>query len=225
MPPRLPSVRAAAPGSRSSAWLAAAATAALAALTTVVVAVDRLPGERRLLRAGAVAPDGTAATWWQVVSDATGTAPLLAVAAMGCVVLVAARQHASAFFLAVSGVGVAVLTPLLKALVGRERPGVVALPADLSPSYPSGHTAMTAAVLGAAVVVLARRVSARTRAVVVAGTALLLVVVAASQLALARHFPSDLVAGWLLAAAWLGVLSAGRPWLARRLEGAAAARG
>jgi undecaprenyl-diphosphatase len=43
----------------------------------------------------------------------------------------------------------------------------------------------------------------------------LLVVVAVSQLALAHHYPSDVIAGWLLAGAWVAVVLAGRGAAAR----------
>jgi membrane-associated phospholipid phosphatase len=46
-------------------------------------------------------------------------------------------------------------------------------------------------------------------------SAVLLFVVAAAQLALARHYPSDLAAGWLLAGAWVSLLLAGRSAAAR----------
>ena len=190
-----------------------------------MAAAGGLPGERRLLRALVVEPDGAAASWWQVVSDATGTAPMLAVCAVGTAVLVAARQQASAAALLVTGAGTALLTPLLKQVVDRDRPAVAARAGDLSPSYPSGHAAMSAAVLGAAAVVLAARTAGRQRAVVLGVVLSLVALVAASQLALGRHHPSDLVAGWLLAGALLAAVS-GLPHRRSRAPGrGAAARG
>lgn len=210
---------------RKSAVTAALLTTLLGVLTAVVATADPLPGEWWLMRAAVVDPDGSAAFWWQVVSDATGTAPLLAVLAVGVAVLVTARQLASAAYLVAAGGGTALLSLLLKRVVGRERPDVVALAGDLSPSYPSGHAAVSAAVLGAAAAVLVTRTPPRQRQVVLAVAVVLLALVAASQLALGRHHPSDLVAGWLLAGAWLAAVSSLRPRPSQAPARPAAARG
>lgn len=87
----------------------------------------------------------------------------------------------------------------LKRLVDRPRPEL--LPPDLevsSLSFPSGHAAATAAVVVA--VVLTVR-GTRLLVLAAAAGALLVGGTAAAQLALGLHRPSDIVGGWLWAAA------------------------
>jgi membrane-associated phospholipid phosphatase len=137
----------------------------------------------------------------RVVSDLTELGPLAAVALVVLVVLLALRRWADAAFF-VAGIGVVwAVNPLLKELVGRSRPDLWPLPADVSEySFPSGHAANTAALVGALVLILHGRLRA-----VLLGAAVLLVV-GWSQLALGRHYPSDVMAGWLWALAWVGLL-------------------
>jgi undecaprenyl-diphosphatase len=142
--------------------------------------------------------DATAA---QFVSDVTELEPLAAVAVVVLVALLVLRRWTdAAYFVAAAGVVWAV-NPLLKDLVGRSRPDLWPSPPDVSEySFPSGHAANTAALVGALVLILHRRLPA-----VLLGAAVLLVV-GWSQLALGRHYPTDVLAGWLWALAWVGVL-------------------
>lgn len=142
--------------------------------------------------------DTTAA---RVVSDLTELGPLAAVAVVVLVVLLVLRRWVDAAFF-VAGIGVVwAVNPLLKELVGRSRPDLWPLPADVSAySFPSGHAANTAALVGALVLIVRRGLPA-----VLLGAALLLVV-GWAQLALGRHYPSDVLAGWVWALAWVGAL-------------------
>jgi membrane-associated phospholipid phosphatase len=137
----------------------------------------------------------------RLISDLTELRPLGAVALVVLVALLALRRWTDAAFFA-AGIGVVwAVNPLLKELVGRSRPDLWPLPPDVSEySFPSGHAANTAALVGALVLILHRRLPA-----VVLGVA---VVLAAgwAQLALGRHYPTDVLAGWVWALAWVGVL-------------------
>ncbi|MGW1342075.1 phosphatase PAP2 family protein [Kribbella sp. NPDC002412] len=135
----------------------------------------------------------------QAVSDLTELEPLAAVALVVLVVLLVLRRWRDAIFFT-AGVGVVwAVNPLLKELVGRSRPDLWPLPPDVSEySFPSGHAANTAALVGA-LVLMVRRLP-----VVLLGAAVLLLV-GWSQLALGRHYPTDILAGWLWALAWVGV--------------------
>lgn len=204
-------------------WVSASCTAAFAGLTVPVLVVDGpLPGEAALVRRLVVHPDSAARSWWEALSAGTDTGPLLAVTVVVAVVLAAVRRPDLAGRTVVGVLGVALVYPLAKALVDRERPSAVGLAADVSAgAYPSGHAAVTAAVAGAFAAAVAGAFAGappahRSRAApafplavaAVGGGALLLV--AAGQLALGRHYPSDLVAGWLLAGSWLGLVQAVR---------------
>jgi undecaprenyl-diphosphatase len=108
--------------------------------------------------------------------------------------------------------------PLLKELFARPRPDLMPVPGDVSRySFPAGH-AVAAAALSAALLVIASPL-VRRRLLPVA--AFVLALVGFAELYLGRHYPTDLVGGWALAAAWaLGVaaLSQREPF-GRRLDG------
>jgi undecaprenyl-diphosphatase len=102
------------------------------------------------------------------------------------------------------GLGVAIaLNPVFKEIVGRSRPDVWASPESTSRySFPSGHAAGTAALVGGLVMM----VGPERRRLALAIGAVVLGVVGFSRLAVGVHYPSDLVAGWLWAGAWTTLL-------------------
>jgi undecaprenyl-diphosphatase len=141
--------------------------------------------------------DSTAA---RAVNDASELGPLAAVGIVVLVVLLVRRRWRDVLFFAAAVGVVWAVNPLLKEFVGRSRPDLWPLPADVSEySFPSGHAANAAALVGA-LALLVRRLP-----VVLLGAALLLVV-GWSQLALGRHYPTDVLAGWVWALAWVVVL-------------------
>jgi undecaprenyl-diphosphatase len=204
------------------AVVAAALAGSFVALTVAVLARDPLPGETRVLEAVHADPGSRAAHAWQAVSDATDLLPLAVVAVVGLAVLVTLRRRGDAALLAAALLVVAAVNPLLKLVVQRDRPDLLAATADVSRyGYPSGHAAHTLALVAGALAVLLPGLGRRGRTVAVGVGVLLLAVVAAAQLALARHYPSDLLAGWLVAGAWAALLVAGRA-AAERLDAARA---
>lgn len=173
---------------------AAAVTAAalFVALSALIATTGSVPGEQRLLQ------EGRAGDALRAVDAATDT-PWLLLAAAALVALLVRHHPRRALLAATSVLGAIALNPLLKQLVDRPRPTVVALE-DVSPlSFPSGHATGTAALALAAVLTAAGtrwlRAAAAAGALLVAGTA-------AAQLLLAHHHPSDLLGGWLWATAW-----------------------
>jgi undecaprenyl-diphosphatase len=197
--------------------LAALAALGLSALAVAVSAVDPLPGEDWLLRALVVADRSAQHDLWAGVARATDLVPLVVVSGASAVVLLVRRRWLAALdLLLVSGVVWAV-NPLLKSAVARPRPDVVDLPSGLSGySFPAGHAANTA-VLALGLLLVAGGSSRRSRWPAVAGAAFVLLA-AYGQLALGRHYPSDLVAGWLLSVAVVaGTVAAG--WSRRTAHG------
>jgi membrane-associated phospholipid phosphatase len=96
---------------------------------------------------------------------------------------------------------------VLKRLVDRRRPDLVPLEDASALALPSGHTAGTAALPLAAVLVVR---GAQRAGVVVVLALLLVLATSAAQLALARHHPSDVLAGWVWATAWTAAVWSGR---------------
>jgi len=149
------------------------------------------------------------------VTDLGGAGASVLVTTLATLFLLIRRHRRLAAYVAVSGIGLAVLVPLTKAVADRARP-VVASPVVDTPgnaSFPSGH-AMTALVTwGVLTLVVLPLVRRRLRPWLIAGALLLVVVIGATRLALGVHFVSDVLAGWALGAAWLAVTTAAfRGW-------------
>jgi undecaprenyl-diphosphatase len=89
---------------------------------------------------------------------------------------------------------------LLKVLFHRPRPEVFfnLVPAETY-SFPSGHSFVPAVYFGLLAVILARGAGARAGVIVLAG------LLGLSRVYLGYHYPSDVLAGWALAAVWLAL--------------------
>ena len=87
-------------------------------------------------------------------------------------------------FLVAVVVGDVVLVNTIKGLLDRVRPTFDPIAESLGPSFPSGHSALAAAFYAAAALVLARRRSPRTRALLAGGAVSLAVAVACSRVLL-----------------------------------------
>jgi membrane-associated phospholipid phosphatase len=103
--------------------------------------------------------------------------------------------------LVVASAAVAALTPLLKPLYARPPPSRIS---GGSYSFPSGHAIATMA-LAAAVVVVLWRTWFRWLALLAAPV--FVAAIGAAVVAEQGHWPSDVLAGWALALAWVAVLS------------------
>jgi undecaprenyl-diphosphatase len=161
--------------------------------------------------------------WFQVsVRDLTalgGTTVmgLLTLSVVGYLVL--RRQYHLVVLVLVTVIGASILTQTLKSAYARPRPELVpGLTGVLHASFPSGHSSGAAAVyltLGSLVARVQRR---RAIEVYVLALAILLtLLVGFSRVYLGVHYPSDVVAGWILGAVWaMLTLLAARLWDARR---------
>ena len=151
---------------------------------------------------------GAAITAWIVLSTLTAG-------------LLIRRRYRLAVYVAVTGLGTAVLSPLLKQLVDRLRPMVdMPVAAAGGPSFPSGHTLAVTIWVGVVLLVLLPVVPPRRRRLVVGIGVALVAVVGLTRIALGVHFASDVLAGWLIGTGWLLVTAtAFRAW--RRHEGLA----
>lgn len=114
------------------------------------------------------------------------------------------RQRASALFLAVAILGGQTLSHLAKSGFSRPRPDLVPHGVDVvTASFPSGHSMMAAVTYLTLAVMLARTESKlRMRAFFVVVAAALAMLVGVSRVYLGVHWPSDVLAGWTLGAAW-----------------------
>ncbi|WP_138760220.1 phosphatase PAP2 family protein [Modestobacter altitudinis] len=143
----------------------------------------------------------------------TGTAVFLHLVLAGFL-WVRGRRRLTCFVVA-SGVGLALIVPLAKALVDRARPVVASPVVDLpsNASFPSGHAMTSLVTWGVLACVLAPGVGPRARPWVFVVASVVVVVVGLTRLALGVHFVTDVLAGWAIGLAWLAACtSAFRVW-------------
>ncbi|WP_028638515.1 diacylglycerol kinase family protein [Nocardioides sp. URHA0032] len=135
-----------------------------------------------------------------VVEDAFGTVGMTILTVVIVVFLLVRGHRRAAFFTAGVMIVTSLATTALKLLVGRGRPGWQNPDEFLhSMSYPSGHASSIAAlggVLAVLVSMFVRRANLRRAAYV--GIVLVVLLVGADRVLLGRHYPSDVVGGYLL---------------------------
>lgn len=149
-----------------------------------------------------------------VISRLGSRAVMSGLVVAAVLMLLIRRRPRLAIYLVVTGAGALVLDPSLKTLVGRLRP-VVDLPVASAPgnSFPSGHALGSMVVYGALTLVFLAAVSPRWRTLFIAVPAVLVFAIGFTRVALGVHYLSDVLAGWLLGAAWLSVTAyAFRVW-------------
>ena len=108
-------------------------------------------------------------------------------------------------FLLTVVLGEVVLVNVIKEALDRVRPAFDPAAASLGPSFPSGHSATAAAAYAAFALVLARRRSQMTRAVIAAGAVGIAAAVATSRVMLGVHWLSDAIAGLAFGWAWFAI--------------------
>jgi len=131
------------------------------------------------------------------------TGLLLVCLAVIVYLLLTKRLRTALFVFAASAGGMA-LGSLLKHVYARPRPTLVPHLVDVtSSSFPSGHATDSALVYLTLAALLARTVPARAVRIYIIGLAILLtLLIGCSRVYLGVHYPSDVVAGWALGAAW-----------------------
>jgi len=151
------------------------------------------------------------ATHWstqllQLVTDLASTPMTIAVIVVVTVVeMIRVPNKWIPPFLITVVVGEVVIVNTVKHLLHRVRPTFNPIAAHLGPSFPSGHSATAAALYAAVALVLARRRSPRTRAMLAGAAAAIAVAVAISRVMLGVHWLSDVIAGLAFGWAWFAV--------------------
>ncbi|WP_245413502.1 phosphatase PAP2 family protein [Mangrovicella endophytica] len=128
------------------------------------------------------------------------------------------RQGGAALFLILAIAGGQVLSTILKTLFARARPDLVPHSTTVfTASFPSGH-AMLSAVTYLTIGTLLMRVEGERRVKIFAMSVAiaLTLLVGISRVYLGVHWPTDVLAGWCIGAAWAMVCWALALWLQRR---------
>jgi undecaprenyl-diphosphatase len=206
------------------ATVAAALLAFFGILDEVVEGEAHAVDERilLLLRNPADTADPIGPPWLEeMVRDVTalgGTAVLTLVTLVVVGYLLMQRQRGAALWVIVAILGGTLVSLGLKGVFDRPRPDLVAhLAAAQGASFPSGHAMLSAVAyltLGALLARLERR--RRAKIYVVSVALALTLLVGASRVYLGVHWPTDVLAGWCVGAAWAGVCWLATLWLQRR---------
>jgi undecaprenyl-diphosphatase len=118
--------------------------------------------------------------------------------------LLSERKRFHALLIGLAVAGGALISTILKMLVGRPRPESVSHLVDVTTlSFPSGHamlSAVTYLTLGA--LLMREFKTKRTRILVIFSVVLLTALVGVSRVYLGVHYPTDVLGGWCAGAAW-----------------------
>lgn len=148
----------------------------------------------------------------EMVRDITalGSFSLLGLIVIGvCAYLVMIRLKSAALLLVVSVIGGTLLSTFLKMGYNRPRPDLTAMSQQFTASFPSGHAMLSAVTFLTIGAVLARLAPTRNLKIFSIGSAVFLtLIVGFSRLYMGVHYPSDIIAGWCLGAAWAMLCSA-----------------
>ncbi|WP_256796414.1 phosphatase PAP2 family protein [Terrabacter sp. Ter38] len=143
------------------------------------------------------ASDAGSALSWQIMT------------ALAVIWLLWRRRWRLAAFAVVTIAGSSLLNTLVKAAAHRTRP-VVSQPFVHEPgaSFPSGHAQAAVVGFGVLLLLLLPVLGRLGRRVAVSVAVLMVLLIGFSRVALAAHFVSDVVAGFVLGAAWLAAMTA-----------------
>jgi undecaprenyl-diphosphatase len=134
------------------------------------------------------------------------------------------RKGYAAFFVLVSVIGGVLISQSMKWAYARPRPELVPHGAEVyTASFPSGHSMMAAVVYLTLGALLARTLADRAVKIYVLAVAVFAtILVGVSRVYLGVHWPTDVLAGWALGAAWALICGLVMTWLQTRgqVEGA-----
>lgn len=175
-----------------------------ASLADEVAENETLPYDQAVLRAVRGIATPTLDAVFVVGTDFGGIIGASVLGLLVAAYLVYKRQWRKTIFLAFALIGAALLSVLLKLIFIRDRPDLWEhLVSESSYSFPSGH-AMGSSALAMAITVLGWKTHFRWLIIGVA--AIYMIFIGFSRLYLGVHYPTDIVAGWLISAAWVSVV-------------------
>ena len=148
--------------------------------------------------------------------------PILASATL-LILALRRRSWTPVILIAAAGAGSLAMTIAGKQFFGRARPSVsdAVPPYDYTASFPSGHSLNAVVIAGiVAYLLILREKSRRARVLTAAAAVVFAVTIGLSRVYLGHHWLTDVLAAWVLGAAWLAlVITAHRLYLTSRARG------
>lgn len=142
-----------------------------------------------------------------IVRDVTalGSSTILTIITLFVVVfLFLKKEIRSIVYVLSAAIGGGVLVQVLKVFFSRERPDyALHLASELTMSFPSGHSAMSAVVYLSLAVLVSRIEKSKKSSIFIIATALIIsFIVGLSRIYLGVHYPTDVLAGWMIGLFW-----------------------
>lgn len=120
------------------------------------------------------------------------------------VLYVVLKQRSECLLFIAAILGTNVLFISLKFLIQRERPSLHRLIEETGYSFPSGHSTIAFALYGTILFLLWRHVQIRwKRAILTVMAAMMILSIGISRIYVGVHYPSDVLAGFLIAGFWI----------------------
>jgi undecaprenyl-diphosphatase len=121
------------------------------------------------------------------------------------------------WYIAAAVISGAIISTLFKMVFDRPRPNLEGTVQVFTASFPSGHATVSAVVYLTMGALLARTANNfRLKAFYVGAAVFLTVLIGVSRLYLGVHYPTDVLAGWLIGTSWALICWAGAEALERR---------
>ncbi len=148
----------------------------------------------------------------EMVRDVTalGSFVMLGLIVAGVVIyLLMLRLKSEAVLVLISVLGGTLISTVLKMTYDRPRPDLVSMSHQFTASFPSGHAMLSAVTFLTLGALLSKLAPTRALRIFSFSSAIFLtLIVGVSRIYMGVHFPSDVLAGWCLGAAWALLCSA-----------------
>ncbi len=176
-----------------------------AALADEVREGDTLPADRYILTSINQTLQNPALDQIALFGTNAGGVPFLVALTIAFVIaFIVMKAYSKALFLGLVMAGTGAANIVLKLFFERQRPDLwQQLVQEATFSFPSGHS-MGSMAIGLTAVVLAWRTKWRVPVIIAAAT--YVAFIGFTRLYLGVHYPTDVLAGWMLAAGWVGIL-------------------
>jgi len=117
--------------------------------------------------------------------------------------LLLSNQRRAAVYVALAVVGGTIVSSVLKVLFDRPRPDIPGAPHVFTASFPSGHATLSAVVFLTLAAILSAATPVRRLQLLYLGVGLFLTaIVGISRVYEGVHYPTDVLAGWMMGSAW-----------------------